>query len=49
MSHLQRVAILPFQHKDPFDRLLIAQSLTELCPLVSTDVIFDAYGVSRLW
>jgi PIN domain nuclease of toxin-antitoxin system len=49
MSHLQRVALLPFHHKAPFDRLLIAQSQAELMPLVSIDAVFDTYGVSRLW
>ena len=49
LSHLQRVALLPFHHKDPFDRLLIAQSLSELMPLVSVDSVMDAYGITRLW
>ena len=40
---------LPFHHRDPFDRLLIAQSLTENVPLVSADAQFDAYGVTRIW
>jgi PIN domain nuclease of toxin-antitoxin system len=40
---------LPFHHKDPFDRLLIAQSLYEQIPIVSTDPQFDAYGVTRIW
>lgn len=48
MSHVMRVAELPFHHRDPFDRLLIAQSQAESMPIVSADVAFDAYGV-RLW
>ena len=40
---------LPFHHRDPFDRMLAAQSLVEGMPLVSADVIFDAYAVQRLW
>ena len=36
-------------HKDPFDRMLIAQALAENVALVSNDRVFDAYGVSRLW
>src|SRR4051794_23849764 len=40
---------LPHHHRDPFDRLLAAQSLTENIPLVSADAIFDRYAVSRLW
>ena len=45
--HAARVATLPFHHRDPFDRLLAAQSLTENVPLLSGDDIFDRYGVSR--
>jgi len=40
---------LPQHHRDPFDRLLIAQSLLEGLVLVSADTRFDAYGVNRLW
>ena len=40
---------LPFHHRDPFDRMLAAQSLVEGMPLLSADVIFDAYNVRRLW
>lgn len=40
---------LPFHHRDPFDRLLIAQSMAEGIPLVSCDENFDAYGLARLW
>jgi PIN domain nuclease of toxin-antitoxin system len=49
VSHTLRVAMLPFHHRDPFDRLLIAQSLVENMPIVSVDSVFDAYGVSRIW
>ena len=49
IGHLQIVATLPLHHKDPFDRLLIAQSLAESIPIVSADAIFDAYGVLRIW
>ncbi len=42
-------ASLPQHHGDPFDRLIVAQALTEKCPIVSADVHFDAYGVTRLW
>lgn len=48
-SHLQRVVSLPFHHRDPFDRLLAAQSIAEGVPLVSRDEIFDTYGAPRLW
>ncbi|AEP13146.1 MULTISPECIES: type II toxin-antitoxin system VapC family toxin [Chloracidobacterium] len=40
---------LPFHHRDPFDRMLVAQSLIEGMPLLSADTIFDAYGVNRIW
>jgi PIN domain nuclease of toxin-antitoxin system len=48
-QHAVRVAALPFHHKDPFDRLLIAQSLVEDLTLVSNETVFDSYGVKRLW
>jgi len=47
--HVVRVAALPFYHRDPFDRLLVAQALTERLTLVSTDAAFDSYGLERLW
>ncbi len=40
---------LPQHHRDPFDRLLIAQAMVENVQLVSNDDVFDQYGVSRLW
>ena len=40
---------LPYHHRDPFDRLLAAQALTENLSLVSNDPVFDEYGVNRLW
>jgi PIN domain nuclease of toxin-antitoxin system len=49
ISHTLRVATLPFHHRDPFDRLLIAQSLVEDMPIISVDSVFDAYGTNRLW
>ena len=49
LPHLLKVATLPHHHRDPFDRLLIAQSMTENISLVSTDAAFDQYGVQRLW
>lgn len=36
-------------HRDPFDRILMAQSLVECVPLVSIEAVFDGYGVVRLW
>ena len=49
LRHATFVETLPDHHRDPFDRLLAAQSLLEGIPLVSVDVKFDAYGVTRLW
>jgi PIN domain nuclease of toxin-antitoxin system len=49
LPHAVRVATLPLHHRDPFDRLLVAQSLVEDLPLLSKDDMFDAYGVVRLW
>ncbi|HMC77409.1 MAG TPA: type II toxin-antitoxin system VapC family toxin [Vicinamibacterales bacterium] len=49
LEHTGRVAALPFHHRDPFDRLLAAQALTEDLSLVSADPVFRRYGVTRLW
>ncbi len=49
VSHAARVIEMPFHHRDPFDRLIIAQALEEGIPVVSTDTAFDLYGVERLW
>jgi PIN domain nuclease of toxin-antitoxin system len=40
---------LPLHHRDPFDRMLIAQAMVEQIPIVSGDTAFDAYPVQRLW
>jgi PIN domain nuclease of toxin-antitoxin system len=47
--HTALIATLPFHHRDPFDRLLIAQALAEDIPIISADPQFDAYGAARLW
>jgi len=49
LAHATRVATLPFHHHDPFDRLLVAQSLTENMPLLSADAVLDAYSIVRYW
>ncbi len=49
LLHAQRAGRLPGEHRDPFDRMLIAQAQLEDLTLVSNDSVFDAYGVSRLW
>jgi PIN domain nuclease of toxin-antitoxin system len=50
-KHTAKVATLPFPpgHKDPFDRLLVAQALVEAIAIVSSDAALNAYGVKRLW
>jgi PIN domain nuclease of toxin-antitoxin system len=45
----QVAGTLPGPHRDPFDRMLIAQAMTENLVLVSNERPFDAYGVGRLW
>ncbi len=40
---------LPFHHRDPFDRLLVAHCLVESIPLVTADVVFDRYDVTGVW
>ena len=49
LAHAVRAGGLPGPHRDPFDRMLIAQSLTEQVPVVTRDPVFAAYGVGTLW
>ncbi|MEJ0044755.1 MAG: type II toxin-antitoxin system VapC family toxin [Rhodospirillales bacterium] len=49
LRHGQVAGALPGPHRDPFDRMLIAQAMLEDMSLVSNEVLFDAYGVRRLW
>ena len=49
IRHARMAGNLPISHKDPFDRMLIAQALLESLTLVSNEALFDAFGVSRLW
>lgn len=49
VDHAERAGMLPGTHRDPFDRMLIAQAHAENLTLVSNDAVFDAYGVRRLW
>lgn len=49
LDHIDVIAALPFHHRDPFDRLLITQSMVERIPILSADSAFDAYPVTRLW
>lgn len=47
--HLENLITLPFHHRDPFDRLMIAQALSEKMPIIGRDIMFDSYTVRRLW
>ena len=49
LRHTTKLLSLPFHHKDPFDRLLVAQALAEQIPLISGDPTLDAYGIQRVW
>jgi PIN domain nuclease of toxin-antitoxin system len=49
LRHTAKVEKLPFLHRDPFDRLLIAQAMAEKLTIVTADSAFSAYGVKVLW
>lgn len=49
VTHASVVATLPFHHRDPFDRLIVAQAVVEQMPVVSSDAALDAYPITRLW
>jgi PIN domain nuclease of toxin-antitoxin system len=49
LSHIYTIEQLPLHHRDPFDRLIIAQSLTEKMPIASVDKAFDVYSIERIW
>jgi len=49
LEHVAAVATLRPHHRDPFDRLLIAQAMCENLPIISADPQFDAYAVTRIW
>ena len=49
VDHGRAAGALPGSHRDPFDRMLIAQAMIEDLTLVSNERVFDAYGVKRLW
>jgi PIN domain nuclease of toxin-antitoxin system len=49
LEHLEIIASLPLHHRDPFDRLLIAQAQFENIPILSVDIAFDAYSIQRIW
>jgi PIN domain nuclease of toxin-antitoxin system len=47
--HTAALTHLPFHHRDPFDRLIVAQAMIEQVPLVSGDPVLDAYPITRIW
>jgi PIN domain nuclease of toxin-antitoxin system len=49
VEHGQRAGMLPGSHKDPFDRMLIAQAQAENPPIISSDRVFDEYHIRRIW
>lgn len=49
LDHVGRMMAMPFHHRDPFDRMLAAQSLVLGIPVISNDTLLDAYGVVRVW
>ena len=48
-SHLIELSRLQFHHRDPFDRLLVAQAKSEHVHFISKDEILDKYGIKRIW
>jgi PIN domain nuclease of toxin-antitoxin system len=49
LDHIEILASLPLHHRDPFDRLIIAQGIVENIPIVSADAMFDTYPIQRIW
>ena len=49
LPHAIRAGLLPLHHRDPFDRLLVAQAQSLEIPIISGDSLLDGYGVQRLW
>ncbi len=49
LLHGQLAGSLPGAHRDPFDRMLIAQAMLEGLVIVTNETLFDAYGITRLW
>jgi len=48
-AHACRAGLLPGPHRDPFDRVLVAQCQAENLPIVSADAVFDDYKLRRIW
>jgi PIN domain nuclease of toxin-antitoxin system len=49
LQHLTLISTLEFYHKDPFDRLLIAQGISEDIAILSKDIALDSYSIKRIW
>jgi PIN domain nuclease of toxin-antitoxin system len=49
IQHFEVISHLPFHHRDPFDRLIIAQAIVEKIPIISIDSLFDSYEIERFW
>ncbi|HJW99323.1 MAG TPA: type II toxin-antitoxin system VapC family toxin [Terriglobales bacterium] len=49
LDHAVRAGALPVHHKDPFDRMLVAQAQVENLSVISSDAIFEKYGIRRIW
>jgi len=48
-EHIEVITTLPLHHRDPFDRIIIAQAILEGIPVIGADGMFDAYGITRFW
>jgi PIN domain nuclease of toxin-antitoxin system len=49
LSHIYTLDLLPPHHRDPFDRIIIAQAMNEKISIASIDKAFDAYSIERIW
>lgn len=49
LTHIYALEALPSHHRDPFNRILIAQAIVQKMPLLSIDAVFDVYPVQRIW
>lgn len=49
LDHTLRVETLPLHHSDPFDRILIAQSMEEGWPIITSDSVFARYPIEVIW
>jgi PIN domain nuclease of toxin-antitoxin system len=47
--HTAQLTTLPYHHRDPFDRLMVAQAIVETMPIISVDPALDSYAIRRIW